>query len=168
MNVPFLQRLGFGIRSLAPFVLTSFLVLLGVVPWSMPAPDLAGGVALIAVFYWALHRPELLPPIAIFAIGLVQDSLSGGIMGLTPLILLSAHGVVRAQRRFFHGKPFVVAWWGFLMVAAGAGAMTWAVTALFAQAVVDPAPAVRHAVVTILVYPLFSWLFGLVRRTLPD
>ena len=74
-------------------------------------------------------------------------------LGATALVLLLTQGVVAAQRRFFLGNTFVVAWAGFAMVG-GAAAM---VTAILLWAVAGrPASVERLAVqyaLTLLMYP---------------
>jgi len=164
-----LHWVGFGLRALAPTVLTATLVLLSIVPWQLPLPNMAApSVALMAVYYWGINRPVLLPPVIVFAIGLMQDTLGGDPIGLNALILLLAVAMVRRQRRFFLDKPFAVQWWGFMMVAAGAELVAWSVAAFLAGQVVDPAPSMYRLTLNILIYPILAWVFGLIGRGVPE
>lgn len=169
MNTPILIRLGFGIRGLGPIVITTFLILLSTVPWPLPVAAAAPpAIGMIAAFYWAVYRPELMPPTVIFALGLLQDSLEGGPLGVGALVLLIVYGTVRLQRRFLLGKPFAVVWWGFMMTAAAAEALLWGIHSLLGGAPVDPGAAGFQFGVTVAVYPLLAWLFGWIHRGLPE
>ena len=77
------HRLDLTARSLTPTAITLLLIMLGMVPLQLPniAP-VVPSLALIGVFYWAVHRPDLMTIWAIFAIGLFQDLLSGGHVGV--------------------------------------------------------------------------------------
>jgi rod shape-determining protein MreD len=147
--------------GLAPLVLTLALVLFGVLPWPLPefAP-VTPWFSLIAVYYWSIHRPDLLPPSATFLVGLVQDGLSGSPLGLNVLLLLLAQGVVATQRRFFHGKTFLIEWWGFMLVAPGVALTGWLLGSLYHGALMAPLPIGFQLLLTIASYPCLAWLLA--------
>ncbi len=167
MTESVVQKLGNGLRSLAPTAASFLFVLFGVLPWSS-AYSFAPAFALIVVFYWALHRPELLPPAVVFGLGLIHDALSGEPLGLTALALLIAYGTVRSQRRHLIDKPLVVSWFAFATVAIAYAGLLWIVAALRAGIVIDAAPAFMQAFVSVVLYPIFAWLLSLIRRGLPE
>ena len=41
-------------------------------------------------------------------------------LGAGTAVLLGVHVITESQRRVFVGQPFIVVWWGFMMVGAGA------------------------------------------------
>ncbi|MFQ5958821.1 MAG: rod shape-determining protein MreD [Alphaproteobacteria bacterium] len=152
------ERVG---RDLTPFALTLALMLVSVVPLRLPGfAPVTPVVALMAVYYWSIYRPDLFPLAAVFFIGLVQDTLNGTPMGLSSLVLLLVQGVVVSQRRFFHGKAFLVEWWGFMLVAPGAALVTWTLASLYYGVLLVPRPLGFQLLLTIALYPCLTWLFA--------
>lgn len=120
------QRLDQGLRNLVPFALTLAMVLLSAVPWRVSgAGAITPWLALMAVHYWSIYRPDRLPYIAVFAVGLLQDAVSGTPLGLSAMVLVLIRALVFTQRRLFRGKPFVVVWAVFAAVAMLAAVGTW-------------------------------------------
>ncbi len=161
MNAGVRYRIERALFGLAPLLMTLALVILGVLPW--PLPDFAPVTpwfTLIAVYYWSIYRPDLLPPSATFLIGLIQDGLSGTPLGLNVLLLLLAQGVVASQRRFFHGKTFLIEWWGFILVAPGAMVAGWLLGSIYHGSLMAPQPMAFQLLVTIAFYPCLAWLFA--------
>lgn len=158
-------RLDHTARGLFPVTLTLLLVMFGMVPFSVP--DLSPVVpsfGLIAIFYWGIYRPDLMPASAVFLIGLVQDLLGGGPLGVGVFVLLVVYVVVASQRRFFAGGAFLLAWAVFLPVAAGAFALTWIFSCLVLDNLLDPKPALFQYLTTAATYPCLAWLFGQAQR----
>jgi rod shape-determining protein MreD len=162
------QRLDFVARNLTPLLVSLCLVMVSVLPLRLPeVSHIVPALALMAVYYWGLHRADLLPALAIFVIGILQDILSGGPPGMNAMIFLAVFGVCVSQRRFFYGKSFLVVWWGFMVVAAGALVLEWAISAVFAGSMISPRPAYYKYLMTIAIYPIVAWFFARMQRTLP-
>lgn len=152
-------------RNVAPLVTTILLVVLSCLPIPVPRIGLVTpAIALMAIYYWSIQRPELLPPVAVFAVGFVQDALSGAVLGLSPFVFLLVQAIVVSQRRFFLGKSFLLTWWGFMLVAAGAELALWILASLVAVHLIDPEPVVVQMLLTIALYPCVSWLLVRVQR----
>ncbi len=160
-----IHRVKRSLAALAPGLVTLALVFATQLPYGIPhfAP-VTPLFALMAVFYWSIYRPEKLPLPAVFAIGLVQDALGGGPMGMVALLLLAAYGVGVSQRRFFLGKSFVVEWCGFTVVASGVAVVAWLVASIYYTAVLDPRLFAVQALLTAAFYPCLTWLFVRVQR----
>ncbi len=155
-------------RKLTPFLVTVALVVVSFVPLRLPGyAAVAPSFALMSVYYWALHRPELLPGPAVFVIGVLQDVFSGTPIGVNAFMLLAVYGIAVSQRRFFHGKSFLVVWWGFMIVAGAVALVEWIVMSLLLGTLVAPEPAAFEGLMTIALYPLLGWVFVQVHRTLP-
>lgn len=145
------------LRGSIPAAVTLLLVAASALPWHLPLfVEVTPALAVVAVFYWAVNRPDCLPFAATFCIGLVQDLLTGTPPGMTALVLLAVQGVVASQHTFFHGKPFIVVWWGFSLVMLAAGLMGWAIASAYFQAIVPPLPIVVQTVLTILLFPVLA------------
>ncbi len=165
MTAHLLHSLGLAVRGALPLLISLGLVLLSVV--SLRIPDLAlvmPSLAIIAVFYWSIHRPDLLPAPAAFLIGLMQDLLSGGPAGAMALVLLLVQGLVVSQRRVFLGGPFLVGFCGFAVVASGAACLSWLMVSAWSGTFLPPAPVAYQTVLTIALYPGFTWLFDHIHR----
>ena len=98
---------------------------------------------------------------------LSEDFLSGGPVGQNAAIFVGIYIIAISQTRFFHGKPFFVVWWGFLVVSIGVAAMEWLVAAIFAVTLPAPEPALYECAMNVAAYPILGWLFVQVHRTLP-
>ena len=83
--------------------------------------DHAGGSPSRVVVFWTIYRPDLLGYGPAFAIGLLGDLTAGLPLGMTALILVLARYATLAFRRRFVRRPFVAVWFGFSIIALGAG-----------------------------------------------
>lgn len=165
MIVSFWQRLDRMGRNLAPFAVTVMLVLLGLVPLRIPHyTPVAPLLTLMAVYYWSIHRPDLLRPSAVFAIGLLQDLLSGGPLGLNALMLLAVHGVVLSQRRYFLASTFALMWFGFALIVVGAALLQWTAFSVLDGALLAMDAAFAQAMLTLALFPILAWLFVRIHR----
>ncbi len=164
------HRWGWTLRSSVPLGCTLFLGLLATLPVRMPhdlpvVPDLS----LMAVFYWTIYRPDLMPISFLFIVGLIEDCVTGGALGVTSLILVGTHGILLGQRRVFLGKPFALTWWGFALVACGAAILRYLIASWQAGTLVAITQAVMQCVSTLVLFPLVVGLcVGLHRRLLPS
>lgn len=161
------QKLDAWLRNATPTVLAVILILVSVVPWPLPGlSTVAPLFGLIAVHYWTVHQPQVMPAAAAFLLGLAQDLLGGGPIGLNAFVLVVAHAVIERQRRHFARKPFIVDWWGFAIVAAGVVAATWVIASVYFTQLLRAEPLFIQYLLTICAYPAFAWLFSRLRLTL--
>lgn len=121
---------------------------------------------LASVYFWTLYRPGLMPPWLVFGLGVMADLLSAAPLGVNPLILLLLHGAVLTQRRVLARQSFLLVWVGFALFATAILALHWTLRALLALSLQPLSPALLECGVTIAVYPLLSWLFVRVERSL--
>ncbi len=148
-------------RNCTPVLLTLVLVFLNVMPVPVPGYiPVTPMLTLISVYYWSIYRPDLFPLAATFGLGIVQDILGGTPVGMTALVLLLVQGIIVNQRRFFLGKTFLVVWWCFMLVAPAAAVTSWVLASLYHWTLIAPEPLFFQNVITILLYPGFSWFFA--------
>ncbi len=160
-------RIESGLRGAVPLALTVMLVVLGAMPLGVPAlGPIMPLFPLMAIFYWVIHRPDRFPYLGTFVIGLFQDVLAGTPMGMSALVLVAVHAAVASQRKFFHGKSFMVLWSGFAVLASGAAALNWVLAMAFYASLASPTPALFQLLLTVALFPCLTWFFRLVRRDL--
>ena len=166
-KVPFSVRFGRALRSTIPGLLLLLCIFVAALPTGIPQfADITPFLSLMAVYYWSIYRPDLLPVYIVFLAGLVQDVVTGGPIGMMALVLILVHGIGVSQRRVFLGKSFPVEWWGFGLVAIGAGAVAWILTSLYFVHLLDPKFIAVQALLTVAVYPLVTRLFSRASRAL--
>ncbi len=164
------EALGRWLKALArltPGLLTLLLGLMTTVPLSMSGDtSVVPFLTLMAVFYWTIYRPDLLPAWAVFSIGLVQDLLDGTLVGLTAFLLLIVHKLVLNNRRAFLGKPFGLAWIGFMVTAALVLLAGWLAHSIaFGHLLTLEEPALR-LLTSVALFPLLVWFFVRTHRSL--
>jgi rod shape-determining protein MreD len=159
------QRVDLWLRQATPIALTILLAVLSAVPIGIPGyAAVVPAYTAMAAFYWAVFRPDLQPPFALFLVGVLQDILAATPLGMTALALMIVHGLAVSQRRAFLGKPFVLAWFGFVLIYALAGFLVWVLASLLALQLVGPEPAVFQYLVTVTLFPVVAWVFVRIHR----
>ncbi len=145
------------VRHLLPFTVTFLLLLLSVIPLHLPNyASIAPILPLMGVYYWAIYRPDLFPAWMAFLIGLVYDFLSGTPIGINALVLLLVQGVSAGQRKFFAGKSFLVAWWAFGLLAAGAIALSWMLSLMLTSRLMDAKAATFEYLLMMGIFPVLN------------
>ena len=76
----------------------------------LPSSEFVPLTTLIFLFYWACYWPRLMHPGVLFVIGFLEDSLSGGVIGLRSFLYLLIYMLVISQRRLILKEPFPVVW----------------------------------------------------------
>jgi rod shape-determining protein MreD len=145
-----------------PVISTFLFVLVSVVPLQLPGlAAVTPSFSLMAVAHWTLYRPDLLPQSAVFALGLLLDLLNGTpYVGASALTLLVARTAVLIARRHFVNRDFTVMWLGFLALASGTFAFSWAFISVLNGAVLGTRPFLFEAALTVACYPVGSYLLA--------
>jgi rod shape-determining protein MreD len=162
-------RLMMGARlaaALVPFICG----LLGVVFSNLPI-TLFGGLVpspllgFIPVYFWCLVRPDLMTPAATFAIGILQDVMSGGPPGIWTLSFIVAYVVIQRQRDAFAGLAGVAAVLGFATATLIVCAVAYLTTAALYR--LPPlGPIVGELAITVLFYVPGAFVVGSLHRRL--
>jgi rod shape-determining protein MreD len=153
--------------NVLPIATTILAALLSIEPLHLDGyAALTPAFTLIATYHWAIYRPDLLPASLLFLIGMIQDLLSGGLLGVTAVTLLLARAIVVPHRHHFVDRPFPFIWAGFTLLTGGAMLFSWALHSLLAAELLELRGPVVRAVVTISVFPIVSFLLGRSQRAL--
>jgi rod shape-determining protein MreD len=123
--------------------------------------------AMIPVFAWAVVRPSLTAPACLLALGLFDDLVWGGRLGLWALALLAAYGFVLVTRNMMSGQGRVMLWTWF--AAATLVAMGVAYLALLMDTGNAPnmLAVAEQWLPTALLWPLADRLIGRFEDTDP-
>lgn len=144
-------------------------VLLALNLMTLPIPY-AGSVkpmlVMMAVYYWSIYRPTLVPPWLCFCVGLLMDILSGMPPGLNAFILVALQWLVRDQRRFLMGQPYITIWAVFGFVMTTTALIEWVLFGIaFGWAPIIPVAAA--VLLSLFLFPLVTLLLVFTHRMLP-
>jgi rod shape-determining protein MreD len=133
--------------------------------WGVPLPEPV--FALVPAFAWAVLRPSILAPACLLALGLFDDLVWGGRLGLWGLGLLVAYGLVLVTRNMMTGQSRLMT--GAWYVAACSAAMGAAYVAVLLDTGNQPniLAVAGQWLPTILLYPLADRLIGRFEDTDP-
>lgn len=153
------------VRAGTPFMLG----LVGVIILALPLRLFEGFaptpiIPLVVVFFWSIYAPAYMPSASVFFIGLLQDLLTGGPLGLWAVVYLVTQYIVLSQRPYFLGREQKVVWLGFTLAAAGASLILWLVMSLMSGVLLPIRGIVAQMAATVLIYPLFGMAFGELHR----
>lgn len=156
------QKLDTRARNTLPFGLTVMVLLFGLTPTYLPGlAQITPLYTLVAVYFWAVYRPDLLGYGFGFALGILEDLLTGAPLGVGALVLLLTQWVVFNQQKFFHAKPFAITWFAFVIVAGGATLLKWICIGLVTDGGFTPfGDLFATYLITVAIYPIIAWLFS--------
>jgi rod shape-determining protein MreD len=164
-SIPALPRVNNGAARMLPLATTLFAALISVLPIHIPGyAALTPVFTLMAAYHWTIYRPDLLPPLALFAVGLTEDLLAGSPIGINALLLLLTRSSVLGYRRYFVNRTFPFVWTGFTLLTIVAMLGLWALHCLLNLSLFDFRTTVIRAALTIVIFPLASFLLGRAQR----
>lgn len=156
-----------GLRWILPFLSALLLLVVMVLPFKIAYFDnLMPFLTLIAVYYWSVFKPHLMPTSAVFVIGLLQDILSGGPLGMMALLLVLVRVFVLNQGRNFLERDFLFNWLVFVVLSLVFGLANWAVASYYLRDAQNFWNTLGQSILTIAIFPAVIWLLGLIRTRL--
>ena len=152
-------------RAIAP----TLLGLLGVLVLATPLRLFEGSVPtpllpLVVIYFWTIYGPGFVPSVSTFAIGLTQDLMLGGPIGVWTIVYLLTQYAVLSQRDYFLGREQHVVWLGFAITAFGAGLLVWGQMSLLIGSWAPIAPLGWQMLVTVFFYPVIAIAFSQFHR----
>lgn len=159
MNASVWRRADLVASAVTPVVVTVLLALVGMIHSRIPGyAAVAPMLPLAAIYFWSVYRPTLMPVLAVFGVGLLFDLLSGGPPGLYAAVFMAVRLVTVSQRRFFVGKPFLMVWWGFMMITAGGALFAWLLASINLGTLTLGFAPLFQFLLGVGLYPLVSWM----------
>ena len=166
-TIPSLPRVNSGVARMLPVATTVLAALISILPVQLPGyAALTPAFTLMAVYHWTIYRPDLLPPTGVFAVGLAQDLIAGGPVGVGAFVLLLARAGVLRFRRYFINRTFPFVWAGFTLLGAATMLLVWLLHCLIDLHLFDLRTTVFRAVLTIAIFPVASFALGRTQRAL--
>jgi len=163
-----MERVLIGNRITASVIPVSFAIL-GTLIANLPL-SLLGGIVpppllgLMAIYFWSLVRPDLMPPFWAFAIGVLEDLLSGGPPGVWAVAFITTYAVIDRQRDMFAGLSGLGAIVGFATAGAIACATAYAVVAVYYWHIPPLAPVMGELAMSVICYVPTVVILGFVHR----
>lgn len=116
--------------------------------------------AMVPMFAWAVVRPSMLAPLCLLILGLFDDLVWGGRMGLWGLGLLVAYGFVMVTRDLMTGQSRLMMWvWWAATLTVCMGAVYLAVRVITGNAP-NPLAVAGQWLPTFLLYPVADRLIS--------
>lgn len=165
MNLKKAKKNELGLRGALPFLSVFFLMIFIFLPLPFFA-NLVPHLTLIGVYYWSVFRPELMPISLIFVIGVLQDILSGGPLGMTALLLILVGLLVTLQGRKFLERDFMFNWLIFSFVSVSYGLSAWILASLYHKMPSAMLESLGQVILTIAIFPPLYWMLGGIRKRL--
>ncbi len=155
----------YGIKAILPFLSCIILVLIMVQSYKISnLTNLMPFLTLIAVYQWAVYAPRTMPPIAVFLIGILQDILSGGPLGMTALFLLIVRFIVVGQGRKLLGQDFLFNWLMFLLITFAYALLNWLIVSLYYDEWQSFLFILGQAIFTAAFFPIIFMIFNWLRE----
>ena len=164
-----LYRMAVAVRGGIPLLLGILLGTIVYVPFGTPELSvLLPSLTMPLVYHWAIYRPQTMPPAIAFLIGLWQDIIVGGPLGLMALVLVLLCGVVETQRQVFRTQAFAVNWMGYAIISLALTLLAWGIASWWYWTGFGLVPFVTQWGLGVVVYPLLAIVFTRLDRALFD
>ena len=152
-----------AVRGAIPLLIGLVLAVIPFVPYGMPGLNVTiPALTLPLVYYWALNRPGVMPTFVAFMLGLWQDVLVGGPLGLMALLLVLMRGIAETQRPVFRTQSAVIIWFAFGIISLALSVLSWLIACWWYWTLVGIVPFLVQWGLGLLVYVpltvLFRWL----------
>jgi rod shape-determining protein MreD len=159
-----------GVRfvvALVPFLCGLAGVFIANIPVSfvggvVPAPLLG----LVPIYFWCLVRPDLMTPAAAFAIGMLEDVMSGAPPGVWTLSFVLSYALVSRQRESFAGLAGLGAILGFAAAAFAAIAAAYTIIGIYYGYVPPLGPVVAQLAMTVAAYIPVTYVIAMIHHRL--
>ena len=158
MRAPIERRPPYGLVIWCVVTLILSLLLYAAPARLTQTTDLMPLLPLIVLFIWSTIRPYFIPPLVIFAIGIFQDLLTGGPMGIWAFSYLAALTIMRVRKEDSTTRDLGPLWFRFVATTAIAVSIAWAIGSLAIGGPAAVQPMAIEAAASILMFPLIALL----------
>ncbi|MCP4395215.1 MAG: rod shape-determining protein MreD [Alphaproteobacteria bacterium] len=115
-----------SVQKKIPILVSFIFVIISVIPSRIDGFDeIKPVLSIITVFFWTIYRPDIFGIFSAFLVGLFEDVIGAGSLGINALVFMVMHQIIDSRRRFFIGSSFPVLWSKFAAVTAVAFVMKY-------------------------------------------
>lgn len=156
-----------GLRVLSIYLFLGLLFMLNLanIP-ILGSGNVSPAFLLMGIYFWTISRPSLLPLPVVFLIALIFDIVSGSVVGLHTLAFMIIVVLVKSQRRYLMGQPWLVLWAGFAIAMLILGLIQFLVFAIQSGNVPPLWILPVNVLISVLAYPLMTPLMNRLNRVL--
>lgn len=153
--------------DLIPFFSIILLVLMTVVPHTMPPSTRAGSLwPLMGISFWTLARPRGMKLPMVFLLGLVVDIVTFVPFGIHAAVFCISQFILMKQRRFLLGQGFWVLWAAFALLAVGVYSVLYLLLSLFTPSAISFTGGLVGVSIAWACLPLLVWLLSRLNDTI--
>lgn len=143
------------------------LLLFSMVSFSLPYTDTVRPLfIIIPIYYWSVYRPSLMPVIFVFMLGLIIDFVSGFPVGIHAIIFVIVQILIKSQRLFLMGQPYLMFWLGFAVISSGVYFFQWLFFTIRYFNLMPIADVLASNIITILLFPITALILTFIQRLL--
>ena len=122
--------------------------------------DFSPNLLIISLFYWCMYVPGSIPYIAIFFFGIVYDSLTTTVFGLTSMLLILYVAFLLPQLKIFLKQSFFAVCFAFAISYSIYQFLDWSFVSLINFELVNIIPLLVQTAITAFIYPIMHLLFN--------
>lgn len=124
------------------------------------------GLAEAAIFYWALLHPVLVPYWLLFLVGMLMDSVTGGMFGLHAVSFMLIRLLTARARLLIPRHNLPLCTLGFAIVYGVACCISLLIVAYFSPATMTAAPVIAGWVASVGIFPILALFFHRIFRAI--
>lgn len=145
------------------------LLLLSLVSFSLPYADsIRPFFILMPIFYWSIYRPSLVSPLISFSFGILFDLISGFPIGIHAVFFLTTHIIIKKQRLFLMGQPYLMFWAGFAIISSAIHILQWLFFSIIHLDLIGFQNIFASNAITILFFPVIAMILAYIQKILPS
>lgn len=115
-------------------------------------------LGLMFTCHFRLYFPKTAPLFFLFTLGLLEDFLTSGVLGLTSFLLVLLAALFEKKHALFRSPSFLREILIFAVFSFGFNFIYWAVAGYIEETLLPVVPFLIQATVTAVTFPVYVWL----------
>ena len=153
------------LQRILPLFSSLLLLFLSYVPLDfLLFSNIRPAVGIICVYFWMIHRPDLFNLLSVYILALIDDIISNVPCGTNIFVLLVVYVILSNVLRFLMGKPFIVTWYGFAIIALITFFAKWLMLSIYYGQFLPFLIVCFSYLVTVVSYPFVSLILAFVQN----
>lgn len=161
------ENLVIYLQRLLPLISSLILLFISYTPLNLlPVYNIRPAVGFVCAYYWLIHRPDLFNLLSVYFLGLVDDTISNVPFGANIFAMLVLYVLLNNLLRFFNGKPFVITWYGFMIMSLVAFVTKWLVLSIYYAQFLPFSIVFFSFLFTVAFYPFLTLVLAFVQNNM--